>query len=56
MQPVFGYKIQSKPDQSQGRNATGPRFLREAIYDSPKDLKIAGLPIIHRPNRSQEAP
>ncbi len=33
-----------KPDQSQGRKATGPRFLREASVDSPKDPKIAGLP------------
>jgi hypothetical protein len=33
-----------KPDQSQGRKATGPRFLREASNDSPKDPKIAELP------------
>ena len=32
-----------KPDQSQGRKATGPRFLREAMEDLPKDPKIAGL-------------
>jgi hypothetical protein len=33
-----------KPDQSQGRKATGPRFLREAMEDFPKGSKIAGLP------------
>jgi len=32
-----------KPDESQGRKATGPRFLREAMEDLPKDPKIAGL-------------
>jgi hypothetical protein len=37
-----------KPDQSQGRKATGPRFLREATDDSPKGLKIAGLPAFAR--------
>jgi len=30
-----------KPDQSQGRKATGPRFLRKAMDNSPKDSKIA---------------
>jgi len=33
-----------KPDQSQGRKATGPRFLRHAFRDATKDTKIAGLP------------
>ncbi len=33
-----------KPVERQGRKATGPRFLREATDDSPKDPKIAGLP------------
>ena len=28
----------------QGRKATGPRFLREAMDDSPKDPKAAVLP------------
>jgi len=32
-----------KPDQSLGRKATDPRFLREATEDLPKDPKIAGL-------------
>ncbi len=35
----------AKPAERQGRKATGPRFLREATDDSPKDPKIAGLPI-----------
>jgi len=30
--------------------------LREAMDDLPKDPKIAELPILHRPNRSQETP
>jgi len=34
----------AKPAERRGRKATGPRFLREAINDSPKDSKIAGLP------------
>jgi hypothetical protein len=33
-----------EPGQSQGRKATGPRFLCEATDDSPKDPGIAGLP------------
>ena len=40
----FWLRIQSKPDESQGRKATGPRFLREAMEGLPKDPKIAGLP------------
>ncbi len=32
-----------KPDQSQGRKATGPRFLRDAFCYATKDSKIAGL-------------
>ena len=32
------------PGESQGRKAAGPRFLREAMDDSPKDPKTAGLP------------
>ena len=44
--PVHNYASdKGNPDQSQGRKATGPRFLREATNDSPKDPKIAGLPI-----------
>jgi hypothetical protein len=35
-----------KPDQSQGRKATGPRFLRDAFCDATKGRKIAGLPEI----------
>ncbi len=34
-----------KSSESWRRKATGPRFLREAMDDSPKDPKIAGLPI-----------
>jgi len=33
-----------KPDQSLGRKATGPRFLRHAFCDATKGPKIAGLP------------
>jgi hypothetical protein len=33
-----------KPSESWGRKATGPRFLREAMDDSPKDPKTARLP------------
>jgi cyclophilin family peptidyl-prolyl cis-trans isomerase len=33
-----------KPDQSQGREATDPRFPREAIDDAPKDPKSVALP------------
>jgi hypothetical protein len=33
-----------KPDQSRGRKATDPRFLREAMEDLPKDPKTAELP------------
>ena len=36
-----------KPDKSQGRNATGPRFLRDATDDLPKDPKIAAPPQRH---------
>ena len=35
-----------KPDQSQRRKATGPRFLRDAFCYATKDPKIAGLPIV----------
>ena len=34
----------AKPAKRRGRKATGPRFLREAMEDLPKDPKIAGLP------------
>ncbi len=34
----------AKPAERRGRKATGPRFLREAMDDSPKDPKIAELP------------
>ena len=34
---------EGEPDKSQGRKATGPRFLLEAMDDSPKDPKIAEL-------------
>ena len=33
-----------KPEKTQGRKATGPRFLRDAACDATKDPKIAGLP------------
>jgi len=39
-----------KPDQSQERKTTGPRFLREAIDDSPKDPKTARLPKPSKPS------
>ncbi len=32
------------PPKGGGRKATGPRFLREAMEDLPKDPKIAGPP------------
>ncbi len=35
----------AKPAKRRGRDATGPRFLREAMDDSPKDPKTAELPI-----------
>ena len=38
----------AKPAERRGRKATGPRFLREAKDDSPKDPKIAGLPQAER--------
>jgi len=34
----------AKPAERRGQKATGPRFLREATDDSPKDRKIAGPP------------
>ncbi len=39
----MGITDKAKPAERQGRKATGPRFLREATDDSPKDPKIAGL-------------
>jgi len=36
----------AKPVERRGRKATGPRFLREVMDDSPKDPKIAGLPTL----------
>jgi len=33
-----------KPDQSQGRKATGPLFLRETFRFAMQDHKTAGLP------------
>jgi len=38
----FRLKIQGKPGESQGRKATGPRFLREAMEDLPKDPRPPG--------------
>ena len=35
----------AKPVERRGRKATGPRFLREAKDDSPKDPKTAELPL-----------
>ncbi len=35
----------AKPAERWGRKATGPRFLREAMDDSPKDPKTAELPM-----------
>jgi hypothetical protein len=37
-----------EPGRSQGRKATGPRFLCEATDDSPKDPGIAGLQTIQQ--------
>ena len=34
----------AKPVKRRGRKATGPRFLREAKEDLPKDPKTAELP------------
>ena len=34
----------AKPAERRGRKATGPRFLREAMDDLPKDPKAAELP------------
>jgi len=36
----------AKPAERRGRKVTGPRFLREATEDLPKDPKIAGLPTL----------
>ena len=38
----------AKPAERRGRKATGPRFLREATEDLPKDPKIAGLPTLQQ--------
>ncbi len=35
----------AKPAERRRRKATGPRFLREATEDLPKDPKTAELPI-----------
>ena len=34
----------AKPAERRGRKAAGPRFLRKATDDLPKDPKIAELP------------
>ncbi len=34
----------AKPAERRGRKATGPRFLREATEDFPKEPKTAELP------------
>jgi parallel beta-helix repeat protein len=58
--PIAGgdlYCDKGKLGQSQGRKATGPRFLRDAFCDATKDPKIAELPPkvrVHCTN-SQEA-
>ncbi len=36
--------VKAKPAERRGRKATGPRFLREATEDLPKDPKTAELP------------
>jgi len=41
---VTGDTDKAKPVERRGRKATGPRLLREAMEDLPKDPKIAGLP------------
>ena len=41
---LSGNTDKAKPAERRGRKATGPRFLREAMEDSPKDPKIAGFP------------
>jgi len=38
----FWLKTQGKPEKIQGRKATGPRFLREAMDDIPKDPRSPG--------------
>ena len=38
----------AKPAERRGRKATGPRFLREAMEDLPKDPKTAELPQAER--------
>ena len=35
----------AKPAERRGRKGTGPRFLREATEDSPKDPKMAETPL-----------
>jgi hypothetical protein len=43
-----------KPDQSQRRKATGPRFLQYAVFGAQKDPKTAGLPqqeVLPRPEK-----
>ncbi len=46
----------AKPAEKREREATGHRLFREAMDDSPKDPKTAGLPKSYRLNRSQKAP
>ncbi len=41
---LFNVCDKAKPATRRGRKATGPRVLREAMDDSPKDPKTAGLP------------
>ncbi len=41
--PLRDNNDKAKPVQRRGRKATGPRFVREATDDSPKDATIAGL-------------
>jgi hypothetical protein len=43
----------AKPAKRQGRKATGPRLLREAMDDTSKDPKIAGLPISRLGDKGQ---
>ena len=51
---VSGNTDKAKPAERRGRKAPGPRFLREATDDSPKDPKIAGLPL-HRESAAMKA-
>ena len=44
---LSSYNYKAKPAARRGRKATDLRFLREAMDDSPKYPKIAGLPDLY---------